>query len=128
MGASLGVDSTMAKITCYFILGEDNRDVIELGSESNDEEYISSYYTRDKISPEFLLNVIREHEYSYEWCQLQDMKIKRQDNRWTLYLYDDVLGYVKVKRGLLVKEFAFVWDKKKLDQREELYEKNSESK
>jgi hypothetical protein len=56
------------------------------------------------------------------------MKIKRQDNRWTLYLYDDVLGYVKVKRGLLVKEFAFVWDKKKLDQREELYEKNSESK
>jgi hypothetical protein len=128
MGASLGVDSTMDKITCYFILGEDNRDVIELGSESNDEEYISSYYTREKISPDFLLKVIREHEYSYEWCQLQDMKIKRQDNRWTLYLYDDVLGYVKVKRGLLVKEFAFVWDKKKLDQREELYEKNSESK
>jgi hypothetical protein len=91
-------------------------------------EYISSYYTREKISPDFLLKVIREHEYSYEWCQLQDMKIKRQDNRWTLYLYDDVLGYVKVKRGLLVKEFAFVWDKKKLDQREELYEKNSESK
>ena len=43
--------------------------------------------------------------------------IKKQDERWILYLNDEVMGYVEVKKGFLIKEFCFVWDREKIDQR-----------
>ena len=30
--------------------------------------------------------------------------------------------YVEVKKGFLIKEFCFVWDRQKIDQRRQLYE------
>jgi hypothetical protein len=98
-------------------LGSDNRDCAELGSEENDEAYISTYYTRKEINESFLLEVVQKHEYAYELCQLQDLIIKKQDERWILYLNDDVMGYVEIKKGILIKEFCIVWDRKKIDQR-----------
>jgi hypothetical protein len=117
MGSAAKVDSTMDKVVYYFILGSDNRDCAELGSEENDEAYISTYYTRKEINESFLLEVVQKHEYAYELCQLQDLIIKKQDERWILYLNDDVMGYVEVKKGFLIKEFCIVWDRKKIDQR-----------
>ena len=76
MGSAMKVNSTMDKLVYYFILGSDNRDCVELGSEENDEAYISTYY----------------------------------------------MGYVEVKKGFLIKEFCFVWDRQKIDQRRQLYE------
>lgn len=70
MGTAMKVNSTMDKLVYYFILGSDNRDCVELGSEENDE----------------------------------------------------VMGYVEVKKGFLIKEFCFVWDRQKIDQRRQLYE------
>lgn len=70
MGSAMKVNSTMDKLVYYFILGSDNRDCVELGSEENDE----------------------------------------------------VMGYVEVKKGFLIKEFCFVWDRQKIDQRRQLYE------
>ena len=40
MGSAMKVNSTMDKLVYYFILGSDNRDCVELGSEENDEAYI----------------------------------------------------------------------------------------
>ena len=111
------VDSTMDKLVYYFILGSDNRDCVELGSEENDEAYISTYYTRKEINESFLFEVVQKHEYAYEMCQLQELIIKKQDERWILYLNDEVMGYVEVKKGFLIKEFCFVWDREKIDQR-----------
>ena len=70
MGSAMKVNSTMYILVYYFILGSDNRDCVELGSEENDE----------------------------------------------------VMGYVEVKKGFLIKEFCFVWDRQKIDQRRQLYE------
>ena len=39
MGSVMKVNSTMDKLVYYFILGSDNRDCVELGSEENDEAY-----------------------------------------------------------------------------------------
>ena len=39
MGSAMKVNSTMDKLVYYFILGSDNRDCVELGSEENDEAY-----------------------------------------------------------------------------------------
>ena len=103
-------------------LGSDNRDCVELGSEENDEAYISTYYTRKEINESFLFEVVQKHEYAYEMCQLQELIIKKQDERWILYLNDEVMGYVEVKKGFLIKEFCFVWDRQKIDQRRQLYE------
>lgn len=114
--------STMDKLVYYFILGSDNRDCVELGSEENDEAYISTYYTRKEINESFLFEVVQKHEYAYEMCQLQELIIKKQDERWILYLNDEVMGYVEVKKGFLIKEFCFVWDRQKIDQRRQLYE------
>lgn len=61
----------------------------------------------------FLFEVVQKHEYVYEMCQLQELIIKKQDERWILYLNDEVMGYVEVKKGFLIKEFCFVWDSKK---------------
>ena len=66
--------------------------------------------------------VVQKHEYAYEMCQLQELIIKKQDERWILYLNDEVMGYVEVKKGFLIKEFCFVWDRQKIDQRRQLYE------
>ena len=55
-------------------------------------------------------------------CQLHELIIKKQDERWILYLNDEVMGYVEVKKGFLIKEFCFVWDRQKIDQRRQLYE------
>lgn len=122
MGSAMKVNSTMDKLVYYFILGSDNRDCVELGSEENDEAYISTYYTRKEINESFLFEVIQKHEYAYEMCQLQELIIKKQDERWILYLNDEVMGYVEVKKGFLIKEFCFVWDRQKIDQRRQLYE------
>ena len=122
MGSAMKVDSTMDKLVYYFILGSDNRDCVELGSEENDEAYISTYYTRKEINESFLFEVVQKHEYAYELCQLQELIIKKQDERWILYLNDEVMGYVEVKKGFLIKEFCFVWDREKIDQRRQLYE------
>ena len=65
----------------------------------------------------FLFEVVQKHEYAYELCQLQELIIKKQDERWILYLNDEVMGYVEVKKGFLIKEFCFVWDREKIDQR-----------
>lgn len=46
MGSAMKVNSTMDKLVYYFILGSDNRDCVELGSEENDEAYISTLYTK----------------------------------------------------------------------------------
>ena len=105
MGSAMKVDSTMDKLVYYFILGSDNRDCVELGSEENDEAYISTYYTRKEINESFLFEVVQKHEYAYELCQLQELIIKKQDERWILYLNDEVMGYVEVKKGFLIKEF-----------------------
>jgi hypothetical protein len=72
-----------------------------------------------------LLEVVQKHEYAYELCQLQDLIIKKQDERWILYLNDDVMGYVEVKKGFLIKEFCFVWDREKIDQRRYRFNKLS---
>jgi hypothetical protein len=117
MGSAMKVNSAMDKVVYYFILGSDNRDCAELGSEENDEAYISTYYTRKEINESFLLEVVQKHEYSYELCQLQDLIIKKQNERWVLYLNDDVMGYIEVKKGFLINEFCIVWDRKKIDQR-----------
>ena len=69
-----------------------------------------------------LFEVVQKHEYAYEMCQLQELIIKKQDERWILYLNDEVMGYVEVKKGFLIKEFCFVWDRQKIDQRRQLYE------
>ena len=122
MGSAMKVNSTMDKLVYYFILGSDNRDCVELGSEENDEAYISTYYTRKEINESFLFEVVQKHEYAYEMCQLQELIIKKQDERWILYLNDEVMGYVEVKKGFLIKEFCFVWDRQKIDQRRQLYE------
>ena len=50
MGSAMKVNSTMDKLVYYFILGSDNRDCVELGSEENDEAYISTYYTINEKS------------------------------------------------------------------------------
>ena len=113
MGSAMKVNSTMDKLVYYFILGSDNRDCVELGSEENDEAYISTYYTRKEINESFLFEVVQKHEYAYEMCQLQELIIKKQDERWILYLNDEVMGYVEVKKGFLIKEFCFVWDRQK---------------
>ena len=102
MGSAMKVNSTMDKLVYYFILGSDNRDCVELGSEENDEAYISTYYTRKEINESFLFEVVQKHEYAY--------------------LNDEVMGYVEVKKGFLIKEFCFVWDRQKIDQRRQLYE------
>ena len=107
MGSAMKVNSTMDKLVYYFILGSDNRDCVELGSEENDEAYISTYYTRKEINESFLFEVVQKHEYAYEMCQLQELIIKKQDERWILYLNDEVMGYVEVKKGFLIKEFCF---------------------
>ncbi len=120
--SAMKVNSTMDKLVYYFILGSDNRDCVELGSEENDEAYISTYYTRKEINESFLFEVVQKHEYAYEMCQLQELIIKKQDERWILYLNDEVMGYVEVKKGFLIKEFCFVWDRQKIDQRRQLYE------
>ena len=83
-GFSDEVNSTMDKLVYYFILGSDNRDCVELGSEENDEAYISTYYTRKEINESFLFEVVQKHEYAYEMCQLQELIIKKQDERWIL--------------------------------------------
>ena len=70
----------------------------------------------------FYLRLVQKHEYAYEMCQLQELIIKKQDERWILYLNDEVMGYVEVKKGFLIKEFCFVWDRQKIDQRRQLYE------
>ena len=87
-----------------------------------DVYYISTYYTRKEINESFLFEVVQKHEYAYEMCQLQELIIKKQDERWILYLNDEVMGYVEVKKGFLIKEFCFVWDRQKIDQRRQLYE------
>jgi hypothetical protein len=46
-------------------------------------------------------------------CQLQELIIKKQDEKWILYLNDDVMGYVELKKGFLIKEFCIVWDRKR---------------
>ena len=46
----------------------------------------------------FLFEVVQKHEYAYEMCQLQELIIKKQDERWILYLNDEVMGYVEVKK------------------------------
>lgn len=84
--------------------------------------YISTYYTRKEINESFLFEVVQKHEYAYEMCQLQELIIKKQDERWILYLNDEVMGYVEVKKVFLIKEFCFVWDRQKIDQRRQLYE------
>lgn len=103
MGSAMKVNSTMDKLVYYFILGSDNRDCVELGSEENDEAYISTYYTRKEINESFLFEVVQKHEYAYEMCQLQELIIKKQDERWILYLNDEVMGYVEVKKGFLIR-------------------------
>ena len=62
------------------------------------------------------------YKRQYEMCQLQELIIKKQDERWILYLNDEVMGDVEVKKGFLIKEFCFVWDRQKIDQRRQLYE------
>ena len=57
MGSAMKVNSTMDKLVYYFILGSDNRDCVELGSEENDEAYISTYYTRKEINESFYLRL-----------------------------------------------------------------------
>ena len=61
MGSAMKVNSTMDKLVYYFILGSDNRDCVELGSEENDEAYISTYYTRKEINESFLFEVAYGH-------------------------------------------------------------------
>lgn len=123
MGSAMKVDSTMDKVVYYFILGGDNKDCVELGSEENDEAYISSYYTRKEINESFLVEIVQKHEYNYDLCQLQELTIKRLDeSRWILYLNDEVMGDVEVKNGFLINEFCYIWDKEKVDQRRNLYE------
>ena len=46
----------------------------------------------------FYLRLSKKHEYAYEMCQLQELIIKKQDERWILYLNDEVMGYVEVKK------------------------------
>lgn len=70
----------------------------------------------------FYLRLSKNLKYAYEMCQLQELIIKKQDERWILYLNDEVMGYVEVKKGFLIKEFCFVWDRQKIDQRRQLYE------
>ena len=120
MGSAMKVNSTMDKAVYYFILRSDNRDCVELGSEENDEAYISAYYTRKEINEGFLSEVIQEHEYAYDLCQHQELVIKKLDERWLLYFDDEVMGYAEEKKGFLLKEFCFVWDKGKIDQRKSI--------
>ena len=44
------------------------------------------------------MRLYQKHEYAYEMCQLQELIIKKQDERWILYLNDEVMGYVEVKK------------------------------
>lgn len=123
MGSAMKVDSTMDKVACFFILESDDKDCVELGSEENDEAYISSYYTRKKINEDFLLKIVQKHEYIYESCRFQELTIKKSnESRWILYSNNEAMGYAEVKNGLFINEFCYIWDREKIDQRKELYE------
>lgn len=123
MGSAAKVDSTMDKIVYFFILGSDNKDCAGLGSDETDEAYISPYYTRKEINEDFLLETVQRYEYIYDLCQLQNLTIKKLDkSKWALYLNDEVMGYAEVKKGVFIKEFCYIWDKQKVDQRRGLYE------
>ena len=102
MGSAVDVDTPLDEVTCYFILVKDGRDCIEEGSIDNDEYYIARYCTLDEVNGDFLQNVLQKYEFAYQYFRPQRLTFHKQKEFWIIYANDDAVGYVKVKRKILL--------------------------